>query len=158
MSERRKFVGLSAVSTNSGTFYGVTNIPYGLYLELVKMQALLKVAQKHFSQLDALYCSDNTTTWYEVIPWRAGPKSEARLEAEEAIDRQVDEGQWVPVDGEWLDEHAAVERGEMVRTSSDRMLVGDDGIHFTYYEKYSGEMIHSSSLPTADIEKHFHGG
>ena len=92
------------------------------------------------------------------MAWRAGPKSEARLEAEEAIDRQVDEGQWVPVDGEWLDEHAAVERGEMVRTSSDRMLVGDDGIHFTYYEKYSGEMIHSSSLPTADIEKHFHGG
>ena len=157
MAERKRFCVLSAVTTEGGTYYGVTGISYGLYQELVKMQDLLDVAQKHFSQLEAFACSDSTTTWYEVIPWRAGPKSESRLETEEEMDRLVEEGQWVPVDEEWLDELAAVERGEVIRTRADKLMVLADSIYFTFYEKYSGESIHTNSLPTADIEKHFHG-
>ena len=114
MSERKGFVALSAVCTEGGTYYGVTGISYGLYQELVKMQALMEVAKKHFSQLQAFECFDATTSWYEVIPWRTGA-SEERLEAEEDIDRRVEEGTYVPVDEEWLDEEGAVnsfERGQ----------------------------------------------
>jgi len=157
MSERKGFVALSAVCTQGGTYYGVTGISYGLYQELVKMQALLEVAKKHFSQLQAFECFDATTSWYEVIPWRHGAKSEDRLEEEEDIDRRVEEGAYVAVDEEWLDEEAAVNRGELIRTRADKMMVIPDSIYFTYYEKYSGESVHTQALSMADIEKHFHG-
>jgi hypothetical protein len=157
VSERKGFCALSAVTTEGGTYYGVTGISYGLYQELVKMQALLVVARKNFAQLQAFECYDSTTSWYEVIPWRAGPKSEERLEAEEDIDRRVEEGEHVPVDEEWLDEVAAVERCELIHTRADKLMVLADSIYFTFYEKYSGESIHTASLPMAAIEKHFHG-
>ena len=157
MSERKGFCALSAVCTEGGTYYGVTGISHGLYQELVKMQALLAVAKKHFSQLQAFECADSTTSWYEVIPWRPGAKSEARLEEEDDIDRRVEEGTHVPVDEEWLDEEGAVERRELIHTRADKMMVLADSIYFTFYEKYSGESVHTQALSMADIGKHFHG-
>jgi hypothetical protein len=157
VSERKGFCALTAVTTEGGTYYGVTGISYGLYQELVKMQALLVVARKNFAQLQAFECADSTTSWYEVIPWRRGAKTEERLEQEDDIDRRVEEGTSVPVDEEWLDEVGAVERCELIHTRADKLMVLVDSIYFMFYEKYSGESIHTQALSMADIEKHFHG-
>ena len=159
MSDRKPFVALSTVSSEYETYYGVVIVRYGTFQTWQALATLIEVAKQKWPEVNSIDAYDDTTQWFETLPWKVIPEDATDQERErieaarDEVDRSLDGG-WITVDPDLLD----LDAGQEIRTSAEHVQIDTKDVHFSFYEKHGDHRYSSDWLPLKDIEQHFHGG
>lgn len=149
MSRDKVFTAVAQAVSEYETHYGVIRIRYADFQRIRSMAMLVDVAKTKFTEVDALYCFDNHTIWFEGIPWASD--AEEKADWHEQVDTEVTEGYWVLVPEDEVDE----QKGSSVRTTAERIIVYSSELGFTFYEKHGDHEYSAPWLPLKTIAKFF---
>jgi len=149
MSRDKVFTAIAQAVSDYETHYGVMRIRYADFQRIRSMAMLVDVVKTRFSEVDALYCFDSQTIWFEEIPWASA--AEDKADWHEKVDDEVTTGYWVEVPEAEVDE----EKGSSVRTTSERIIVYSNEVGFTFYEKHGDHEYTAPWLSLKTIAKFF---
>lgn len=149
MSRGKVFTALAVSASDYDTHYGLLRIRYADFQRIRAMAALVDVAKKKFTEVDALYCFDNQTIWFEGVPW--ADDTDEKTEWKAGIENELHDGYWVEVPEDSVDE----EQGSSVRTTSERMIVYCTELGFTFYEKHGDHEYTAPWLSINTVAKFF---
>jgi hypothetical protein len=152
MNRSKVFTALACTSSEYETHYGVIRIRYADYQRLVALAALVEVAKKKFTEVDAISCDDNLTFWFAAVPW-VSTEVEARVEWQGTIKGELHDGYWVEVPEDTVEEES--NEVNAVRTTSERVSVYQSELGFSFYEKHGDHEYTAPWLQLKTIAKFF---
>lgn len=149
MSRDKVFTALAQSFSEYDTYFGLIRIRYADFQRIRALAALADVAKSKFTEVDALYCFDNQTIWFDSIPW-ASIETE-KEQWQQGIKNELKDGYWVEVPEDEVDE----EKGESADTTTERIIVYSSELGFTFYEKHGEREHHAPWLPLKTVAKFF---
>ena len=149
MSEVKRYTAIVRGSSEDETLYGLVSISRGEWQQMVAVASLMKVVSRQWPSMRKMSGWDASVTWFDCIPWMASD-DEARRVSQKEIEDQVDEGEWVEVNLDWIDQDS-----DSRSTACDEIHIDTSSVHFSFYPKHSDTMLETPWLMLEDLNDHF---
>ena len=150
MSEVKRFTAIVKASSEYETLYGVVSISRGEWQQMMAVSDLMGVVSKKWPHMRKISGWDASVAWFDTVPW-VQSEDEAIHDKQGKIEEEVDEGDWVEVDPDWVD----LEHDSGRSTTCEEVHIDSSSVHFSLYPKHSDTLLETPWLMFSVLRQHF---